>query len=88
MSYRRTDKNGWALFLLILAGIVLGGFIGFLAKDVAWLDKWLNFNYSFGMDQPVELDLKVILLVFKLQFNITIMSIVGIIAGIVVYKKL
>lgn len=26
-------KNSWALFLLILAGIVLGGFIGMLAGD-------------------------------------------------------
>ena len=25
-------KNAWALFLLILAGIVLGGFIGVLAE--------------------------------------------------------
>lgn len=26
------SKNAWALFLLILAGVVLGGFIGTLAK--------------------------------------------------------
>ena len=28
------SKNAWALFLLILAGVVLGGFIGTLAKGV------------------------------------------------------
>jgi len=27
-------KNSWALLLIILAGVVLGGFIGYLAKDV------------------------------------------------------
>ena len=26
------SKNSWALFLLILAGLVLGGFIGMLAE--------------------------------------------------------
>ena len=30
-------KNSWALFLLILAGIVLGGFIGSLASDAGVL---------------------------------------------------
>ena len=28
------SKNAWALFLLLLAGVVLGGFIGELAKGV------------------------------------------------------
>ena len=36
------SKNAWALFLLLLAGVVLGGFIGELAKGVpalSWLDR-------------------------------------------------
>ncbi len=28
---RGAGKNGWALFLLVLAGVVLGSFIGHLA---------------------------------------------------------
>ena len=31
-------KNAWALFLLLLAGIVLGGFIGMLADGVSSLE--------------------------------------------------
>ena len=38
---RDRGKNSWALFLLILAGIVVGGFLGYLARDVSWL-SWLN----------------------------------------------
>ena len=37
------SKNSWALFLLILAGLVLGGFIGMLAEGssaVGWTDLW------------------------------------------------
>ncbi|WP_273324845.1 DUF4321 domain-containing protein [Vallitalea guaymasensis] len=87
MSYRRTNKNGWALFLLILAGIVLGGFLGSLAKNVEWL-RWLNYGLEFGMENPVKLNLEVLILVLQLNFKITITSILGIIAGILVYRKL
>ena len=40
------SKNAWALFLLILAGVVLGGFIGTLAKGVPAL-SWLSYGQSF-----------------------------------------
>ena len=42
------SKNAWALFLLILAGVVLGGFIGTLAKGVPAL-SWLSYGQSFGI---------------------------------------
>ncbi|GMQ64985.1 DUF4321 domain-containing protein [Vallitalea maricola] len=87
MSYRRSNKNGWALFLLILAGIVLGGFLGSLAKNVEWL-RWLNYGLEFGMENPVKLNLEVLVIVLQLNFKITITSIIGIIAGIFVYRKL
>ena len=46
------SKNAWALFLLILAGVVLGGFIGTLAKGVPAL-SWLSYGQSFGRaDRP------------------------------------
>ena len=31
----RGNKNGWTLLLLILAGIVLGGFVGSLTAGVS-----------------------------------------------------
>ena len=34
---RGAGKNGWALFLLILAGVVLGSFISQLTSGVAGL---------------------------------------------------
>lgn len=87
MSYKRSDKNGWALFLLILAGLVLGGFLGKITSDVDML-WWLNFGYSFGLENPVLLDLKVLVLEFKIMLDITISSIIGIIIGILVYRKI
>jgi Na+/H+-dicarboxylate symporter len=87
MSYKKNDKNGWALFLLILSGIVLGGFLGSLAKDIKFLE-WINYGQDFGMHNPLKLDLEVLELDFRIYFNITIGSIIGIVAGIFVYRKL
>ncbi len=89
MAYQRKgEKNGWALFLLLLAGIVLGGFIGHLASGVKFLE-WLDFGYQFGMiGDPLEIDLKMIVLTFKLVFNITISSILGVILSIFIYRAL
>ena len=38
---RGAGKNGWALFLLILAGVVLGSFISQLTSGVAGL-SWIS----------------------------------------------
>ncbi len=88
MVSRNNRKNAWALFLLVLVGIVLGGFIGSLAANVSFL-SWLNFGYSFGVPaEAMVIDLKVIVLTFKLVLNITVSSIIGVVIGIVAYKLL
>ena len=63
------SKNAWALFLLILAGIVLGGFIGMLADGVSAL-SWLNYGQSFGLDEPVILNLGLLVVTFGLTIKI------------------
>ncbi|MCT4543890.1 MAG: DUF4321 domain-containing protein [Vallitalea sp.] len=88
MNYRKSNKNGWALFLLILAGIVLGGFIGSLVENVKYVGDFLNFGYPFGMENPLDLNLQVLEIMLKVNFHITIASVIGIIAGILVYRKI
>lgn len=78
-------KNNWTLFILILAGIVLGGFLGNLAQGVSWL-SWLNYGQSFGLQEPLVLELGILVLTFGLNIKITIAGIIGIIIGIVVYR--
>ncbi len=81
---RGAGKNSWALFLLILAGVVLGSFIGHLASGVPAL-SWLDFGRSFGLTDPLKLDLGVLVLTFALSIKITIGSIVGIIIAAIIY---
>lgn len=81
---RGAGKNNWALFLLILAGVVLGSFIGHLASGVSAL-SWLDFGKTFGLTEPLRLDLGVLILTFGLSIKITIGSIIGIIIAAIIY---
>ena len=81
------NKNSWALFLLILAGIVLGGFIGMLAQDTVAL-SWLNYGQTFGLDEPVVLNLGILVITFGLSVRITIASIIGMVLAIIIYRFL
>lgn len=81
------NKGKWTLLLILLSGIVLGGFIGYLCRDVSWL-SWLSYGQTFGLATPVVLDLGIMILTFGLTISINIASILGIVLGIIIYKKL
>lgn len=83
----RTGKNTWALFLLLLAGVVLGSFIAQLTSGVPGL-SWLSFGKTFGLDNPVSLNLGVLILTFGLQIKFTIASIIGIVIAAIIYRLL
>lgn len=76
-------KKTLTCLLLILAGIVLGGFVGSLFPN-----SWLNFGQTFGLSNPLILDLGILSITFGLTIKITIASIIGIVAGIMVYRLL
>ena len=80
-----SKKNSWALFLLLLAGIVLGSFIGHLCQNVSFL-SWLNYGKTFGLESPLVLNLGVLVLTFGLTIDINIASIVGVIIAIIIYR--
>ena len=80
-------KNRWALFLLILAGVVLGGFIGYLTQGVPAL-SWLNYGQTFGLSSPLTLDLGIMVLTLGLTVHFNIASILGIVIAIIIYRKI
>ncbi len=81
----KSSKNAWALALLILCGIVLGGFIGMLTQNISAL-SWLNYGQSFGLTAPITLDLGILVISFGLSIKITIASIIGVILSVIIYK--
>ncbi len=74
-------KNSWACFLLILAGIVLGGFIGNLFPNT-----WLNYGQTFGFSAPIVFDIGILCITFGLTLKVTIASILGIVVALMVYR--
>lgn len=87
MARGTVGKNNWALLLMILAGVVLGGFIGQLASGVSVL-SWLNYGQTFGLSSPIVLDLGILVLTFALTIKITIAGILGIVIAIIIYRFL
>lgn len=78
------SKNSWAFLLLLLSGIVLGGFIGEMVSKVPGL-TWLNYGQSFGLNDPLILNLGILVITFGLTIRITMASILGVIIAILVY---
>ena len=74
-------RVNWVLLLLILIGFVIGRFIG------TYFDgTFLNYGQTFGLNNPIILDLGFIIFTFGLQIQITIASVLGVIISLLVYK--
>ena len=78
-------KNFWILLIMLLAGIVLGGFMGQLAEGISWLN-WLNFGPSFGLDSPLVINFGILVITFGLTINITMASIIGMAVALIIYR--
>ncbi len=81
------EKNIWILLVFILSGLVVGGLLGELASKVNWL-WWLSYNQSFGLENPITLNLSVVTVTFAMMFKISISSIIGMVLAIFIYKKI
>lgn len=89
---RVSRKNGVVFTLLMLAGVVIGGFLGYLTRDISWL-SWLNYGQEFGLGSPdgsgaLQLNIGVIILTFGLSIKISIASIIGVIISMFIYSRL
>lgn len=80
-------KNFWILLIMLLAGIVLGGFMGQLANGISWL-SWLNFGQSFGLDSPLVINFGILVITLGLTIKITMASIIGIAIALIIYRTI
>ena len=88
MSSISKYKNGWLLLLFIMIGTVIGGLISEVTAGVSGL-SWLSYGNTFGINSngnPLVLDLGILVITFALQIKITVASIIGVIAAIVIYR--
>ena len=79
-------RNSYFIFF-ILIGAISGSFIGGLLGDNINALRFLKSTYTIGMASPMVIDFKVLALTFGMNFNINIMSIIGIVLAIILYRK-
>jgi len=75
--------NGWILFLMIISGIVIGGFLGELIGQYVPI---LKYGMNLGVSTHTW-DLKILVLTLGFMFNINMFSVIGILAAIFFYKR-
>ena len=81
------NKNLWVLLILLLTGVVLGGFIGNVTEGIPAL-SWLSFGESFGLNTPLVLDFGILVVTFGLSIRITMAGIIGVVLALLVYRWL
>ena len=81
------NKYVWVLLILLLTGVVLGGFIGNVTEGIPAL-SWLSFGESFGLNTPLVLDFGILVVTFGLSIRITMAGIIGVVLALLVYRWL
>lgn len=74
-------RINWLFLLLVLIGFVIGGLIGTCFEGTI-----LNYGQTFGLTNPVELNLGFIILTFGLKIQISIASVLGVLISLIVYR--
>ena len=84
---KSAEKRNQYFIFFILIGAISGSFIGELLGDNISALKFLKNTYAIGMSNPMLIDFKVLAVTFGINFNINIMSIMGIVLAIILYRK-
>ncbi len=85
----RKSKDIFILLFLILAAVVIGGFIAQLTSGISAL-KWLTYgeaiSFNYGNLNPL-IDLGIFKFNFGFQLNVNILQIVLICISLLIYRK-
>ena len=77
-------SNSIYLILLILTSVIIGTILG---KAFSNMVPILNYGEGVGFG-PATLDLSIFTITFGFNANLTVAGIIGLIAGIIIYRKL
>jgi len=80
------EHTGFFIFIILL-GAISGKFIGDIIGNSIKGLSFLKTSYIIGTSTPINLDLKVLAITFGINFNLNIMSIIGMILAIIIYKR-
>ena len=84
----RTNRSVVFLIVLLLICGLAGGAAGeTLGQHVKSLSFLKNYT-TIGIAKPISLDLKLISLTFGITFSINFLSLIGMLLGYFIYKKM
>lgn len=87
MFVRGAEKSRSFLWFVIFLGAICGSLAGDILGDRLSILSFFKNSYSVGMSTPIVLNLKVMVLTLGLNFNINIMTIIGVIMAIILYRR-
>jgi hypothetical protein len=84
---RNGENRTSLLVFILLIGAISGKFVGDILSSNIKAFSFLKTSYSIGTSAPFIIDLKVLSVTFGLNFNINIMSMLGIVLAIILFRK-
>lgn len=84
----KSGKGYIYLFTLIIIFGLAGGALGDALGQNFQLLSFIGNKYTIGMTRPFEIDLGLLSFTFGMNFTINILSIVGMILGYTLYRKM
>ncbi|OOB80036.1 MAG: hypothetical protein BEN19_07005 [Epulopiscium sp. Nuni2H_MBin003] len=81
------QRSVLGLVICMLSGLTIGNFLGTIFAGIPVLEV-LNYSQTFGLTTPVEVDFGFLIITLKIQFNITLVGILGLVIGVMAYRKI
>jgi len=80
-------KSGGFKWFIIMLGAVFGSILGDILGSSFSQLFFLKAAYSVGTSAPLIINLKIFILTLGINFNINIMTIIGTIVAIILYRR-
>lgn len=84
---RTSNKSKGFLIFTIVLGLILGSILGEIIGNSVTSLSFMKYSYAIGTQTPLVLNLKAITLTLGLNFNVNLMSIIGVIVAIIIYRR-
>ena len=84
---RNTDRRTGFFMFIVFLGAITGSLVGDIVGSNVKSLSFLKSVYSIGTTNPFSINARVMAITMGFNFNLNLMSILGIIVAIILYRK-